>query len=77
MLNLFQYFHPFEAKGYRKAVRPLSTIGNKCIVKRIKALDNGEEVPNDILTHILKVASKWLHAYLWYMCCNADAVYSI
>ncbi|KAL5496599.1 hypothetical protein EMCRGX_G012912 [Ephydatia muelleri] len=53
----FQYLHPFEAKGYRKAVRALRTIGKECIVKRIKALDSGEEVPNDILTHILKVAS--------------------
>eukprot|EP00731_Ephydatia_muelleri_P008176 Em0004g514a len=53
----FQYLHPFEAKGYRKAVRALRTIGKECIVKRIKSLDSGEKVPNDILTHILKVAS--------------------
>ncbi|KAL5496578.1 hypothetical protein EMCRGX_G012887 [Ephydatia muelleri] len=55
--RMIQYLHPFEAKGYRKAVRALRTIGKECIVKRIKALDSGEEVPNDILTHILKVAS--------------------
>ena len=53
-----QFFHPFEVKGYQKAARALRTIGRNCIQKRIKALDNGEEVPRDILSYILKVASK-------------------
>eukprot|EP00731_Ephydatia_muelleri_P008149 Em0004g487a len=54
---LYKYFHPYEAEGYREAIRALRSIGRECIQMRIKALDNGEEVPNDILTCILKVAS--------------------
>ena len=42
-------------------------------MKRIKSLDSGEKVPNDILTHILKVASKCI---TYSVCaCNEDAVY--
>ena len=57
-LTLLQLLHPFEAKSYHKAVRALRAIGKECILKRIKALDSGGEVPSDILTCILKVASR-------------------
>ena len=33
-------------------------IGRDCIQERIAAVKNGEEVPNDILSTILKIGSK-------------------
>eukprot|EP00731_Ephydatia_muelleri_P008075 Em0004g413a len=53
----FQFFHPFECEGYRNAVRTLRGVGKECILKRMKVLDDGGEVPNDILTFILKSAT--------------------
>ena len=58
MIFALQFFHPFETKHYHEVVSTLRMIGRECISKRIKALDNGDEVPLDILSHILKVASK-------------------
>ena len=52
-----QLLHPHETEGYREAVRAIRQIGKDCIVRRIKAIDNDEEVPNDILTQIIRVAS--------------------
>eukprot|EP00731_Ephydatia_muelleri_P008733 Em0004g1071a len=49
--------HPFETRSYRETIRAMRSIGRECIRKRIRALDNGEDVPDDILTSILKVAS--------------------
>ena len=54
-----QYLHPYVLEGYREAVRALRAIGRDCIQKRIKALEEGQMVPHDILTCILKTASKW------------------
>ncbi|XP_064388742.1 cholesterol 24-hydroxylase-like [Halichondria panicea] len=53
----FQYIHPFEAEAYRETVRAIRTIGRDCIKKRIAMVERGVEVPNDILTHILGLAS--------------------
>ena len=53
-----QYLHPYVMEGYREAVRALRAIGRDCIQKRIKALEEGQTVPHDILTCILKTASK-------------------
>ena len=50
--------HPFEAEGYRETVRAIRIIGRDCIMKRIKMIESGAEVPNDILTHILQLACK-------------------
>ena len=33
-------------------------IGKECIEKRLKAIDNEEETPNDVLTQILKASCK-------------------
>lgn len=45
------------AEGYRESIRGMRQIGRDCIVQRYKAISNDEEVPNDILTQILRVAS--------------------
>jgi hypothetical protein len=55
---LIQYLHPYVMEGYREAARALRAIGRDCIQKRIKALEEGQTVPHDILTCILKTASK-------------------
>ena len=52
-----QLLHPHVTEGYRETVRAIRQIGKECIVRRIKAIDNNEEVPNDILTQIIRVAS--------------------
>ena len=39
---------------YREAVTAMRKIGRDCIEKRINAVTSGEEVPNDILTQMLK-----------------------
>ena len=44
-------------EGYCETVRAIRQIGKDCIVRRIKAIDNNEEVPSDILTQIIRVAS--------------------
>ena len=53
----FQYIHPFETRSYRETIRAMRTIGRECIKKRIRAFENKEQLPDDILTHILGVAS--------------------
>ena len=52
-----QLIHPYMAEGYREAVRAIRQIGKDCILRRFKAITNEEEVPNDILTQIIKTAS--------------------
>ena len=49
--------HPYLAEGYREAVQAIRQIGRDCIERRFKAIANKEEVPNDILTQIVRVAS--------------------
>ena len=39
----------------RETARALRAVGRECVWKRINAVENGEQVPNDILTHILKI----------------------
>ncbi|KAL5493499.1 hypothetical protein EMCRGX_G014690 [Ephydatia muelleri] len=53
----FKFFHPFEAQHFREVAKTLRTIGSNCIEARIKALDNSESVPLDILSHILRGAT--------------------
>ena len=55
-----QLLHPLKAKEYAKSARAMRSIGRECIKKRIKLIENGNEVPNDILTHILRVACKFI-----------------
>jgi len=50
--------HPNKVEGYREAARAIRTIGRDCIQKRIRAIENGEEVPDDILSHILQITGK-------------------
>ena len=52
-----QLIHPYMTEGYREAVRAIRQIGQDCILRRFKAITNEEEVPNDILTQIIKIAS--------------------
>ena len=49
--------HPYVTEGYREAARAIRQIGQDCILRRFKAIANKEEVPNDILTQIIKAAS--------------------
>lgn len=42
---------------YREAARAVRALGHKCIEKRIKNIQCGEEVPNDILSQILRTRS--------------------
>jgi hypothetical protein len=46
-------------EDHREAARALRAIGRDCIQKRIKALEEGQTVPHDILTCILKTASEY------------------
>ena len=39
---------------YRESADAIRKIGRDCIEQRIKAVINGEEVPNDILTKMLQ-----------------------
>lgn len=54
-----QYMHPTKTERYREALRALRMVGNDCIQKRIKAMENGQDVPDDILTRSLKLACKY------------------
>ncbi|XP_078418090.1 cholesterol 24-hydroxylase-like [Cetorhinus maximus] len=45
-------------KEVRDALELLHATGKQCIEERKKAVENGEDVPKDILTHILKSAEK-------------------
>ena len=54
-----QYLHPFEAVKYRQAAKDIRAIGRDCIKRRIKMIESGEQVPNDILTHILQIPCKF------------------
>lgn len=56
-----QFLHPFEVRNYREVARTLRVIGRNCIQKRIKALNDGKDVPHDILSYIIKAASKHLY----------------
>ena len=49
--------HPFEAEGYRETIKAIRHIGRQCILRRFNAVANSEEVPNDILTQIVRIAS--------------------
>lgn len=52
-----QVCHPYEAEGYRETVRAIRRIGRECILQRFQTIRNYEDVPNDILTQIVKIAS--------------------
>ena len=61
---LTQYLHPYKTRSYRKAVQAIRKIGRECIQRRISAIENGEQVPNDILTQIIRVTSELLSKYM-------------
>ena len=52
-----QILTPFKVKGYCEAIRALRKIGRDLIEKRILAVEREEELPNDILTQVLRIAS--------------------
>ena len=55
-----QYVHPLEAREYQESIRVIRKIGRECILRRIAMLEKDEPLPNDILSHILAIASKCL-----------------
>ena len=59
--NILQYLNPLEAESYRETARAIRMIGKDCIQKRIKAIESGEEIPNDILSLILRTAGICYH----------------
>ena len=73
-LLLTQYMHPIETESYRETARAIRMIGKDCIERRIRAIKTGEQVPNDILSHILEHASKKLDCIscLYRMYTNVD-----
>lgn len=54
---LYTQLSPRYMEGYRETARAVRALGYKCIEKRIKAVQNGEEVPNDILSQIIRTTS--------------------
>ena len=50
--------HPWKSEEYREAARMIRQIGRDCFQERMAAVKNGEDVPNDILSTILKIGSK-------------------
>ena len=46
-----------EAEGYRETIKAIRHIGHERILRRFKAVANNKEVPNDILTQIIRIAS--------------------
>ena len=56
MMTILQYLHPFDSRQYAEAASAVRIIGRDCIQRRITALERGDQVPNDILTHILRSA---------------------
>ncbi len=61
-----QYLHPIEVKGYQETVRALRMIGRDCIMKRISAIEAGEQIPRDILSSILQVACEYIYTFYVY-----------
>ena len=55
--SFLQILHPHLTEGYRETVRAIRQIGRECILQRFKAISNEEEVPNDILTQSVRVAT--------------------
>ena len=47
----------FETEGYRETIKAIRHISHECILRRFKAVANNKEVPNDILTQIIQIAS--------------------
>lgn len=68
--------HPNKVEGYREAARAIRTIGRDCIQKRIRAIENGEDVPDDILSHILQITGKLNDVILVCQCLNACSLCS-
>ena len=59
MIWLLQYLHPFEVKSYQETIRAMRMIGRDCIMKRIRAVEAGDQIPRDILSSILQVACEY------------------
>ena len=68
ILLLTQYTHPNETESYRETARAIRMIGKDCIERRIRATENGEKVPNDVLSRILERTSKRLITVAVHVC---------
>lgn len=44
---------------FKKKIRYLREVGRKILADRVKAIENDEAVPDDILTNILKACSEF------------------
>ena len=58
----WQYLFPWHGRKYAKSEKTLRAVGRNCIEQRIKALENKEDVPQDILMRMLGLLRK----YCWY-----------
>ena len=54
----FHQYMPFLQRDCTNSIRKMRAIGRHCIEKRLKALDNKEEPPMDIMSQILSTVRK-------------------
>jgi hypothetical protein len=54
---------PGKAKGCQGAVEALRMMGRDCVQKQINAIENGEDLPNSILAHLLKSPGEFCMAW--------------
>jgi hypothetical protein len=58
-----------QAKGYQGAVEALRMMGIDYIQRQIKAIENGEDLPNSIFAHLLKSPGEFETA--WHAPCKS------
>ena len=56
--DYWQYLFPWHGRKYAKSEKTLRAVGRNCIEERIKALENKEDVPQDILMRMLRLLRK-------------------
>ena len=44
-------------------MQAVRTVGRECIERRLRAIQNGSDVPSDILSQILGIAGKFVHQF--------------
>ena len=50
---------PFIGRKYAAAIRKIREIGRYCIELRLKALENKQDLPLDIMSQILSIVRKY------------------
>lgn len=56
--HLLQHLLPSEIEVYREVAQTLRKIAREHILKKRKALDIGQNIMDDMLTHVLKQSCK-------------------